>query len=289
MMRIGRVSAGLAAGLAVAAATFVGAAASEPAPGQIGLQEAVTPVMEQLNSFHNLLLYIITAITLFVMGLLAYVMWRFNAKRNPKPSRTSHNTLIEIVWTVVPVIILLFIAVPSFSLLYYMDRVEEPEMTLVVTGYQWHWGYEYPDQQVPEYLSYMVAEEDLQEDQVRLLSVDSPVVLPVDTDIQVLIRGGDVLHSWAVPAFGIKKDAVPGHTNETWARIEQEGTYYGMCSELCGEGHGFMPIEVHTVSREAFDDWVREQVAGMDLETPPQLLTQSYEEALARRQLAEAE
>ncbi|MCB9948945.1 MAG: cytochrome c oxidase subunit II [Rhodospirillaceae bacterium] len=266
-----------------------GALADQPHPLQIGLQDAATPVMERLNSFHNLLLVVITLITIFVLGLLVYVMWRFNAKRNPTPSRTSHNTLIEVVWTVVPVIILLFIAVPSFSLLYYMNRSEDPEMTLIVHGYQWYWGYEFPDQQIPEFESRMVPDAELQEGDLRLLSVTEPLVLPVDTDIQILIRAEDVLHSWAVPSFGIKTDAVPMRMNETWARIEQEGVYYGMCSELCGEGHGFMPIEIHAVSREAFDDWVMEQVAGLDLEEPPHLLTRSYEDAVNQNQVAEAE
>ncbi|MEO1249703.1 MAG: cytochrome c oxidase subunit II [Pseudomonadota bacterium] len=243
---------------------------------QLGLSDAVTPGQAQLNSFHNLLLVIITGITIFVLALLLYVMFRFNAKRNPVPSKTTHNALIEVVWTVVPVLILLVIAFPSFRLLYFLDKTEEPELSLVVRGYQWYWGYELPDQQIPEYSSYMVEDADLTEDQIRLLSTTAPVVLPVDTNIQVLITAGDVLHSWAMPNFGVKTDAVPGQMNETWFRIEQEGVYYGQCSEICGTGHGFMPIEVHAVSREAFDDWVVEQTAGLDLETPPVLLTRAY-------------
>ena len=254
------------------------AMAAQPEPWQIGLQPAVSPVASQINDFHNLLLYIIIAIAIFVMALLGYVMWRFSAKRNPTPSKTSHNTTIEVIWTVVPVIILLIIAVPSFRLLYFMDRVADPEMTLVVHGYQWYWGYEFPDQQIPEFSSYMIPDEEITEDQVRLLSVDNPLVLPVDTDIQVLITAGDVLHAWAVPAFGVKMDAVPGRMNETWVRIEEEGTYYGQCSEICGTGHAYMPIEVQAVSREAFDAWVLEQVADLDLETPPVLLTQTADE-----------
>ena len=261
--------------------------AEQPRDWQLGMQPAASPVADQLHDFHTLLMVIITAICIFVLGLLAFVMWRFSARRNPTPSKTSHNTLIEIVWTIVPVVILLVIAVPSFRLLYYMDRTPDPEMTLIVYGYQWYWGYEYPDQQVPEYSSYMIPDDEIGPGQVRLLSVDNPVVLPVDTDVQILVTAGDVLHSWAVPAFGVKMDAVPGRMNETWVRIDEEGTYYGQCSEICGTGHAFMPIEIQAVSREAFDDWVMDQVAGRELETPPVLLTRTYEEALeARRQVA---
>ena len=264
-----------------------GAFAEQPRDWQIGMQPAASPVADQLHDFHTLLMVIITAICIFVVGLLAFVMWRFSARRNPTPSKTSHNTLIEVVWTIVPVVILLVIAVPSFRLLYYMDRTPDPEMTLIVYGYQWYWGYEYPDQQVPEYSSYMIPDDEIGPGQVRLLSVDNPVVLPVDTDVQILITAGDVLHSWAVPAFGVKMDAVPGRMNETWVRIDEEGTYYGQCSEICGTGHAFMPVEIQAVSREAFDDWVMDQVAGRELETPPLLLTRTYEEALeARRQVA---
>ena len=261
--------------------------AAQPQNWQLGLQPAASPVADRMHDFHTLLLVIITAVCVFVLALLAFVMWRFSARRNPTPSKTAHNTLIEVVWTIVPVLILLVIAVPSFRLLYYMDRATDPEMTLIVYGYQWYWGYEYPDQQIPEYASYMIPDDELAPDQVRLLSVDNPIVLPVDTDIQILITAGDVLHSWAMPAFGIKTDAVPGRMNETWVRIDEEGTYFGQCSEICGTGHAFMPIEVRAVSREAFDDWVMDQVAGRELDAPPVLLTRTYEEALeARRQVA---
>ncbi|MEQ8968510.1 MAG: cytochrome c oxidase subunit II [Azospirillaceae bacterium] len=270
--------------LAVSALGGPALAAGQPEPWGLGLQAGASPVKHQVQSFHNLLLVIIFAISVFVLALLLYVTWRFNAKRNPTPSRTTHNTLLEVVWTIVPVLILLVIAVPSFRLLYYMDRSENPEMTLQVTGYQWYWGYEYPDQQIGEYASYMVPDEEISGDQVRLLSVDEPVVLPVDTDIQVLVTAGDVLHSFAMPAFGMKTDAIPGRMNETWVRIEEEGTYYGQCSEICGTGHGFMPIEVRAVSREEFDDWVVERTAGLDLEDRPVLLTQTWEEAIAERE-----
>lgn len=243
---------------------------------QLGMSDPATIGAERLNSFHDLLLIIITLITIFVLALLLYVMFRFNAKRNPTPSTTTHHVTLEVVWTAVPVLILLVIAFPSFSLLYFLDKAEDPEMTVIARGYQWYWGYELPDQQIGEFQAYMVEEEDLTEDQVRLLSTTDPLILPVDTTIQVLVTAGDVLHAWAMPNFGVKTDAIPGTMNETWIRIDEEGTYYGQCSEICGTGHGFMPIEVRAISREAFDDWVVEQTAGLDLETPPVLLTREY-------------
>jgi len=287
-MRLNRL--GVTAALAAAIVALSGAAlaAGQPSPWGLGLQEGFSPVKHQMQDFHNLLLVIIIGISLFVLALLIYVMVRFNAKRNPTPSRTTHNTVLEVAWTVVPVLILVVIAIPSFRLLYFMDRTAEPEMTLQVNGYQWYWGYEYPDQQIGEFASYMVPDDELQEGQVRLLSVDQPVILPVDTDIQVLVTAGDVLHSFAIPAFGMKTDAVPGRMNETWVRIEEEGTYYGQCSEICGTGHGFMPIEVRAVSREAFDDWVVERTAGLDLEEPPVLLTRTWEDVMAERDVAQA-
>lgn len=261
-------------------------AVGQPTPWQLGFQTAATSVAQQMHQFHHLLLVIISVISLFVLGLLIYVGVRFRASRNPTPSKTTHNTLVEVVWTVVPVLILLVIAIPSFRLLYYGDRAQDPEMTLIAKGYQWYWGYEYPDQQIAEFQSFLVPEENLAEGQVRLLSTDAPVVLPVDTDIQILVTAADVLHSWAMPSMGVKTDAITGRTNETWVRIEEEGIYYGQCSEVCGTGHAFMPIEVHAVSREEFDAWVVEQTAGLDLEEPPVLLTMTWEEAMAKRQLA---
>ena len=266
-------------GLLVALAAASGAMAAQPSDWQLGMQPAASPLAQQMSDFHTMLLVIIIAIVLFVMGLLLYVMWRYSARRNPTPSKTTHNTAIEVVWTVVPIMILVVIAVPSFNLLYALARSEDPELTLVVRGYQWYWGYEYPDQQIEEFQAHMVPDEEIAGDQVRLLSTFDPtgrtggvVVLPVDTNVQIVVTAMDVLHSWALPAFGIKTDAVPGRLNETWVRIEEEGTYYGQCSEICGTGHAFMPIEIRAVSREAFNDWVTEQTADLELETPPVLL-----------------
>ncbi|MBL1147759.1 MAG: cytochrome c oxidase subunit II [Pseudomonadota bacterium] len=224
-------------------------------PWQIGLSQPGSPVMEQIVGFHNTLLYIITGIVIFVMLLLLYVMIRFNKKANPVPSQTTHNVALEVVWTLVPVLILAMVVIPSMRLLFFVDRIEEADMTLKVRGFQWYWAYEYPDNDGIAFDAIMVAEEDLKEGQHRLLDTYNPVVLPTDTNIRVLITAEDVLHSWAVPALGVKKDAVPGQTNETWIRIEKPGKYYGQCSELCGEGHGFMPITILAVTPEEFKAW----------------------------------
>ncbi|MEA1943048.1 MAG: cytochrome c oxidase subunit II [Pseudomonadota bacterium] len=228
----------------------------QPTDGGLGLQPAVTPIMERVTSFHNILLWIIIPITLFVMGLLLWVMIRYNRKANPEASKNSHNTLLEVVWTAVPVMILIVISVFSFPLLYFQDEIPEADFTIKATGYQWYWGYEYPDHEAPEYISSMVAEEDLTGDQLRNLSVDYPLVVPVDATVRLQVTAADVIHNWAMPSFGTKMDAIPGRINETWFRVTEEGTYYGQCSELCGIRHAFMPIEVHVVSQDAFDAWV---------------------------------
>ncbi|MDX2112471.1 MAG: cytochrome c oxidase subunit II [Alphaproteobacteria bacterium] len=235
-------------------------------PWQLGFQQAATPVMERLNADHNLLLVIITAITLFVLALLVVIIVKFNRKANPVPSKTAHNTKLEIIWTVVPIIILVVIAIPSLRVHYFMEDTEQAEMDLKVTGYQWYWGYKYPTHGGFEFESRMIPDKEIKEGQVRLLSVDNPVVVPVDTKVRVLLTGADVIHSWAMPAFGVKRDAMPGRLNETWFKATRTGTFYGQCSELCGVGHGFMPIEVRVVSKEDFASWVSEQQkkAGID-------------------------
>lgn len=250
----------LAIGLMVLGVS-AGAAWAEPRPWGIWMQDPATPVAKRLHEFHSMLMIIITAIVLFVMGLLLYVMVRFNARANPKPSTTTHNVMLEVIWTVVPVVILIIIAVPSFKLLYYMDRTAEPDMTLKITGYQWYWGYEYPDHGDISLMSNMIPDDqiDTAKGQVRLLSTDNPVILPVDTNIQLIVTAADVIHSFAVPAFGVKIDAVPGRLNESWVRIEKPGVYYGQCSEICGIGHAFMPIEIIAVSKEDFAAWVANQ------------------------------
>jgi cytochrome c oxidase subunit 2 len=236
-------------------------------PWQLSLQDPKSPVMEGVNNFHNLLLVVQFGIVGLVLAILAYCIVRFNSKRNPVPSRTSHNTLLEVMWTALPVVILIIIAIPGLRLLYFQDRAQEVDMTLKVAGHQWYWSYSYPDHGDFTFDSIIVPDEELKEGQPRMLTVDNRVVLPVDTSIQILLTGEDVIHSWAVPALGVKVDATPGRINERWVRIDDEGVYYGMCSELCGVNHAYMPIEVHAVSKEAFAEWVsqaREEFASRE-------------------------
>lgn len=248
-------AAGLGAVLSLAGVCGT-AAADEPHPWQMGLQEAASPVKHAMDSFHSLLTIIITLIVIFVAALLAYCVIRFNAKRNPVPSKTAHHTLLEVAWTVLPVIILIVVAVPSFKLLYLAERVPQADMTIKVTGRQWYWDYEYPDQGNIAFSSYIIQEADLKPGQRRLLEVDNRVVVPVNATVRLLVTAGDVIHSWAIPAFGVKKDGMPGRINETWFKAEREGVYYGQCSEICGTNHGYMPIAVEVVSKEKFDAWV---------------------------------
>ncbi|MEZ5667434.1 MAG: cytochrome c oxidase subunit II [Alphaproteobacteria bacterium] len=258
------------AALAAITTTVIGAGAAlaaQPEDWGIYMQDAATPGAEQLHSFHELLLWVIILIAVFVTALLGYVMWRFRASRNPNPSQTTHNTLIEVAWTVVPVVILVLLAIPSFSLLYFLDRTENPELTIKVTGNQWYWSYEYPDQGGIGFLSNMLPDDQLAEGQPRLLSVNNPLVVPVDTNVQLLITSQDVLHSFAMPAFAVKMDAVKGRTNESWFNATAEGVYYGQCSELCGKDHAFMPIEIHVVSQDAFAQWVAEKQAELGIES----------------------
>lgn len=230
-----------------------------PKDFQISFQNAATSNMEDIVWFHNWFLFpIITAITLFVMFLLIYVVFRYNAKRNPVPSRTTHNTLIEVMWTVLPILILAIIAVPSFRILYTQQTIpQNADMTIKVTGYQWYWGYEYPDHSDIAFDSLPLEGSELTDDKIRLLSVDNPLVVPANKIVRVQVTGGDVIHNWAMPSFGIKTDAVPGRLNETWFKVEEPGIYYGQCSELCGMRHAFMPIEVHVLAEEDFNIWLQ--------------------------------
>lgn len=227
----------------------------KPRNWQMGFQDSVTPVMDKIHSFHNQLMIIVFAILAFVLILLAYTLWRFRASKNPTPSKTTHNTAIEMVWTAIPVMIIASLVFPSVRLLRFMDKAEEAEMTVKIIAHQWYWSYEYPDHGKFAFDSYMIEEKDLKPGQLRLLEVDNRVVIPVDTNIRFLVSSTDVIHSWAVPSFGIKKDAVPGRVNETWVRVRKEGVYYGQCSELCGPKHGFMPIAVEVVSKDKFNEW----------------------------------
>ena len=245
----------------VALGLYAAPAFALPEPWGLGFQGEASPSAERIHHFHHMLLYIITAITIFVFALLVWVVVRYNKRANPTPQQFSHNVLIEVIWTVVPVLILLAIAIPSFRLLYYVDRTETPDMTLKVIGHQWNWSYEYPNHGDISILSVMIPEKEIDKSkgQLRLLSTDNPVVLPVDTNIQILVTSTDVIHAFAVPELGVKIDAMPGHTNETWVRITKPGTYYGQCSELCGKDHAYMPIEVKAVSKEEFEAWTKTQ------------------------------
>lgn len=247
--------------LTVAMAFFgsAGAAMAETAvEWQMGFQTAASPVMEQLISFHNILLVLITAITLFVMGLLLYIMVRFNSRANPVPSKTTHNTALEVIWTVIPIVILVVMAVPSFRLLYQADVVPEAEMTLKLTGNQWYWNVEYPDHGPITYDITMLEDADRPADAPRLLAVDNDIVVPVGTTIRVQTTSVDVIHAFAMPVMGIKIDAIPGHLNETWFKATREGIFYGQCSEICGSRHAFMPTALKVVSKEAFAAWIEE-------------------------------
>jgi cytochrome c oxidase subunit 2 len=243
-----------------ASASFLVCGAAEAADGhavpwQLGMQPAASPIMEQIRSFHTYVTIIITIIALFVLGLLVYVMGRFNERRNPEPSRTTHNTPLEVAWTIVPVLILVAIAIPSFRLLFAQYDLPKADLTITATGSQWYWTYEYPDQGIT-FDSIIVQDADLKPGQPRLLTVDREVVVPVNKNIKVQVRANDVIHDWAVPSFGVKLDAVPGRLQTTWFRAEREGVFYGQCSELCGRNHAFMPIAVRVVSEAEFNDWL---------------------------------
>ena len=256
-MRIGKFLAAISALAAGLIGAVAHAAESTKAhPWEVNLQPAATPVMESIHDFHNLLLVITIAITVFVLILLGITVVRFGARRNPVPSRTTHHTMLEVAWTVVPIVILVVIGIPSFKLLYLSDVTPKADMTIKAIGHQWYWTYEYPDHGKFSFDANMIPPEEIKPGQLRLLETDNTVVVPVDTTVRVQITATDVLHAWAVPAFGVKRDAVPGRLNETWFKATKEGIFYGQCSELCGVNHGFMPIKVEVVSRQKFDQWV---------------------------------
>ena len=254
----------LIAGAILAVLTGAGTAMAglgRPSEWQMGFQQSATPVMESITQFHDYLLWIITAITLFVLALLVIVIVRFNAKSNPTPSRTTHNTLIEILWTIIPIVILTGIAVPSFKLLFLQLNIPAADLTVKATGKQWYWTFNYPDSGKFEFDSLMLKDAErakIQPEPPRLLGVDNEMVVPVNKNVRVVVTGADVIHAFAVPSFGIKIDAIPGRINETWFKATREGVYYGQCSELCGKDHAFMPIAVRVVSEQAFAQWVEE-------------------------------
>lgn len=245
-------------GLTILLASAAIAAEGRPFDWQLGFQPPATPVAEQMQDFHNLLLVIITAIVVFVLGLLVWVMIKYNATANPVPSKNSHNTTIEVAWTILPVLILLVIAIPSFRLLYAQYDVPKADLTIKVTGHQWYWSYSYPDQGGFSFDSTMVEEADLKPGQSYLLAVDNEVVVPVGKAVHLLITSDDVIHDWAMPAFGTKVDAVKGRNALAWFQVKEPGVYFGQCSELCGARHAYMPIAVRAVSDEEFAAWVEQ-------------------------------
>jgi cytochrome c oxidase subunit 2 len=253
LSRSAAIVAGAGGVLASAGAAWAGL--GQPTPWQMDFQDAASPVMQDVANFHFFLLWVIAAISAFVLALLLICIVRFNARANPTPSRTTHNTPIEILWTIVPVIILAAIAVPSFRLLFVQLEVPKPDLTVKVTGKQWFWSYSYPDSNF-EFDSLMVPEKDLKPGQLRLLAVDNEMVVPVNKVVHVLVTGADVIHSFAVTSFGSRMDAVPGRVNETWFKATTEGVFYGQCSELCGKDHAFMPIAVRVVNDSDFNKWL---------------------------------
>ena len=234
------------------------AVAQQPRNWALGMQDAHSPIMAQMTDFHDVMLVVIYAIALLVLGLMLYAVWRFREARNPTPSRTTHNTIVETLWTTVPILLLILIGILSLPLLYNTDRTVDADMTIKVIGNQWFWSYAYPDHGDFTFDAFMVPEGELQPGQPRLLATDEDVVVPVGTKIRLLVTGSDVLHAWAMPALGVKTDAVPGRINETWFQVDTPGIYYGQCSELCGTRHSFMPIAVRAVSKAEFEVWVKD-------------------------------
>jgi cytochrome c oxidase subunit 2 len=227
-----------------------------PKPWEMGMQAAGGPLKAQEIDLHNFVLVIITLITLFVGGLLAWVIYRYRAERNPTPSQTSHNTVVEVLWTVVPILILVVMAIPSFRLVYYEDRTQDADLTVKVTGHQWYWEYSYPDKGNIDFSSYIIPDDQLKPGQLRLLTVDNDLVVPAGKNIRVLDTSGDVIHSWFVPSLGVQRYAIPGRTIETWFRADNPGVYIGECNQICGTNHSRMPIVVRAVTPQEFDAWL---------------------------------
>jgi cytochrome c oxidase subunit 2 len=232
---------------------------AEPVDGGVDFQPAATPAMREIISFHNFILPIIGAICVLVLALLLWVIWRYNRSANPTARRFTHNTTVEMIWTIVPVLILVAIAWRSFPILYQQERAPPADMTIKVTGNSWFWQYEFQDMGVQVVSNLLPEAQARAQGRPNLLAVDNPILVPVNTNVELLITSNDVIHSWTVPAFGVKQDAIPGRVNQGWINVERPGTYYGQCSELCGVNHAYMPIEVRAVSRAEFDRWITEQ------------------------------
>ena len=266
----GHVRLAVSAALATVAATAANAQA--PLPWQMGLQAAHSPVQRDVIALNDFLLYVIIAIVVFVAGLLLWVVVRYNSKANPVPSRTTHNTLVEVVWTVAPVLILVAIAIPSLKLVYFEDHTLTPDMTVKVTGHQWYWEYTYPDRGGVDFTSYMVPGNKLPANMkdFRQLAVDNALVVPTGKNIRVLITSGDVLHAWFVPALGVQRYAIPGRVVETWFNVDKPGDYYGECNQICGINHDAMSIDVHAVTPAQFEVWLKSAKDKYSALTTPQ-------------------
>jgi len=250
------------AGLGVATGAGAQPVVGVPHEWQMGFPPSYTPLMERVASLHDLLLVIITLISVFVLFLLVYSMWRFHVSRNPTSTTTTHNTVLEIAWTIIPILILVVIAIPSFRLLYYGDKAVDAAMTIKVTGHQWYWSYDYPDQGNIVVESRILSEADrvkLKPSQPRLMAVDEEMVVPIGTTIRIIGTAADSMHGWTVPGFGIKKTVIPGRLNEGWINVTHEGYYFGQCSQICGNGHTYMPIAVRAVPKPEFDKWVEQK------------------------------
>ncbi len=244
--------------IAIPGGAALAQAVGAPRPWEMNMQPAFGPLKEHEIALHNLVLAIITAITLFVTALLIWVVWRYNARRNPVPGRLSHHTLLEVAWTVIPVLILVVIAIPSFRLIYYEDRTYDADLTVKVTGHQWYWEYTYPDKNNLDFTSYMIPDDQLKPGQLRLLTVDNELVVPVGKNIRILTTSADVIHSFFIPSLGVQRYAIPGRTIETWLRADKPGIYYGECNQICGTNHSRMPIVVRAVSEQDFATWLNQ-------------------------------
>lgn len=274
MFRPGRftlITAAVAASIAAAAPAVAGV--GQPSPWQLGLQEAVTPVFHQAHAFHNFVLIIITVITLFVLALLVYCVLQFRESKNPVPSKTTHHTLLEVAWTIIPVLILVAIAVPSFRLLYAQYSPPPADLTIKVVGRQWNWDVVYPDANALTVTQMMLQKDEITDGQPYTLAVDNVAVVPVNKVVKVDVTAEDVIHSFTIPSFGVKVDAIPGRLNQTWFKAEREGIYYGQCSELCGFAHAFMPIAIQVVSEETYGKWL--EAAKGDVEKAKDVLKQA--------------
>lgn len=252
---LSRVAARIMGGAVALGASASVAWAQTPRNWELGMQAAHSPVKQGIASLHDLVMVILSVVTVFVAALLLYASWRFSAKRNPVASRTSHHTTLEVAWTLIPVLILVVIAIPSFRLVYFEDRTRDADLTIKVTGHQWYWEYTYPDTDGTDFNSNMIATQDLKPGQLRLLDVDNQLVLPAGKNIRILTTSGDVIHSFFIPSLGVQRYAIPGRTIETWVNIDKPGDYYGECNQICGTNHSMMPISIHAVTPADYTAW----------------------------------